>query len=552
MKGMLSDSILFCFSINTDMEFSTNLHTNVIQNVINLGGTSACDNQEQWCTEGYALYVPCLKDITRGQSACFEFYVADIQTKDVTDLRHVDDIDLELTGLYGCSFGVYSYPEDISSLQVEEYVQVYEDDFNQNDICHLSLCAFDGYDANIDLYINNKEGDFYENTVVEVSAEDTYEYIFVGWTLPFDDSEECPTETLEDYIISRNKKYSFRIKEDMKLYAVYRLRKTYKVVVDPDNVSSHYDVTYQGVEYHLSNREEIDYDDGCDYLEVLEGYTMLCQCIPNTYYESGSGTIYGCGNPDCGCGEDSDSDVNVYTYRFIEWKDGNTERCRFFRVGFETGAFEKDDEIRLFSMCEGPVEPYELDNVNPMFVDGFDKEGIHLHTENSVLDGCPFIADDYIISAENSSMVLVDGVTYLYCDNGSLTLVSGGIEDDILVTIDAMPVGDSCSMSVTINGASASVEVSSNDRYSFKFDKCDFSNIDISIEGEIYIGKIEVLKLEIKDKGKAQLCLEGEDTYNFYTGDLYMSGSIYANGNGYGLAKTKIGSVNRLDKIKVI
>ena len=65
------------------------LTTNIIRNVFNIG-TNSCDAGTQYCSEGYALYFPCLKDITKGQDACWEFYVADYGAKGAYNLAAAD------------------------------------------------------------------------------------------------------------------------------------------------------------------------------------------------------------------------------------------------------------------------------------------------------------------------------------------------------------------------------------------------------------------------------------------------------------------------------
>ena len=129
------------------------LTTNIIRNVYNIG-TNSCDNGPTTCMEGYALYFPCLKDITKGQDACFDFYVADYagrneyllnaangnlddagnpngddNGKELADLRDVDAISLNLIGAFNCPYGTFSYPDNITSLQTEEYPVVYTNDF---------------------------------------------------------------------------------------------------------------------------------------------------------------------------------------------------------------------------------------------------------------------------------------------------------------------------------------------------------------------------------------------------------------------------------------
>ena len=103
------------------------LTTNIIRNVYNIG-TNACSDGPGYCAEGYALYFPCLKDITKGQDVCFDFYVVDFagknakdiaaaldpntdtgSGKELADLRDVDALSLNLIGVFNCPYGTYSY-----------------------------------------------------------------------------------------------------------------------------------------------------------------------------------------------------------------------------------------------------------------------------------------------------------------------------------------------------------------------------------------------------------------------------------------------------------
>ena len=93
------------------------------------GGNSCSVNNE--CEYGYSLYFPCVSTLTRGENACFDFYIVDNATNEEVDLREVDDITLNILGRYNCNFGSFSYPENIKSLQVEKFSEfIYGIDFN--------------------------------------------------------------------------------------------------------------------------------------------------------------------------------------------------------------------------------------------------------------------------------------------------------------------------------------------------------------------------------------------------------------------------------------
>ena len=88
-------------------------------------GNNCSVNNE--CESGYSLYFPCIKSITRGENACFDFYIVDNTTKEEVDLREIDDITINLSGRYNCNLGSYSYPENIKSLQVEKFSEIVYD-----------------------------------------------------------------------------------------------------------------------------------------------------------------------------------------------------------------------------------------------------------------------------------------------------------------------------------------------------------------------------------------------------------------------------------------
>ena len=539
------------------------LTTNIIRNVYNIG-TNACDSGPQTCTDGYALYFPCLKDITKGQDACFEFYVADYagrneyllnaaagnngtdtadpdgnvygngadQGKELADLRDVDAITLNLIGAFNCPYGSFSYPDDISSLQTEEYPLVYTDDFGTRRLCNLTLFMLDVENTGSDTYDRYVEGTFYSGTEVSVAAYDTPEKIFIGWAVLSVDDEECADETIYDNIISQDNIYTFTIWEDTVLLALYRPRKSYTVIADPTNKFCHFDVNYDHIGHDISNRIEDIFDDGHNSIsDVLEGYHLAVKCIPST-------DKY----------EDSDP-YNDFTYEFVRWKDGNTDRCRLLVVG-DSLVPDGGNIIKLKAYCTGPVPYYELEDEILFYNDEFDEEGIHILTEFSDIDIYDYAGNEYTISFNEVYQKFIGEIGYLYFNNGTLVLSSEGIEDGIKVCIYAK-ADDSCELSVTVNGATATTAISSSEfmKYEFLFRKCDKSDIEIKADGQCLIDKIDVHKEEIIDKGKAMLCLDAETTANLPSGKLSVNGAIMVNGKSYGLATTQIGTVNKLPKI---
>ena len=551
------------------------LTTNIIRNVYNIG-TNSCDAGTQYCADGYALYFPCLKDITKGQNVCFDFYVADYAGKnaydiaaanaannqngsngngdgtdgtgstpnanqELADLRDVDALSLNLIGAFNCPYGTFSYPDNISSLQTEEYPPVYRLDFGERKLCHLSVFMIDTENTSSDPYYNTQEGDFYSGTTIEVEANDTPTHIFLGWAFlnTNEDEEECADETWEENIINRDNIYRFVIQEDTIVLALYRPRKLFHIVSDPTNRSSHFVIDYDHVEYHISNRKDDTFDDKetipyDTLIDVLEGYHMVAKCIPSTDV----------------IGSDPDE-----SFRFVEWKDKDKNRCRLFIIGEDTQPFLDSDKvtIKLKAKCNGPFPYEELEDEDIIYMDEFDEEGIHINTEFNEVDIFDYYGDgQYVISADEAYQKFIGEEGYLYLHFGTIELSSAGIEDGIKFNLHAKADGY-CELHITINGFSTSLEVAQDEfkLYEIYFSKCNKSNIQITAYGDCLIDMIEVCKEEIIDKGKAQLCLPPEVTENLPSGPLSVNGAIMVNGKSYGLAQTTIGSVNKLPKITI-
>lgn len=530
------------------------LTTNIIRNVYNIG-TNSCDAGTQYCADGYALYFPCLRDITKGQDVCFDFYVADYAGKnaydlavagangndgaypdkgqELADLRDVDALSLNLIGAFNCPYGAFSYPDNISSLQTEEYPPVYNLDFGERTLCHLSLLMIDTEASESETYINSQDGDFYSGTLVEVEANDTPTHIFMGWVFLDRDDDECEDETWDENIISKDNIYQFTIKEDTIILALYRPRKKYTAIVDPSNKSSHFIIDYDHIEYHISNRTDEIFDDSFDSVDnLLEGYHMVAKCVPSTDV----------------IGSEPDE-----AFRFVEWKDKSKERCRLFIVGEDTGAFEYGNVIKLKAKCDGPYPYEEPVDKEIIYMDEFDDEGIHINTEFNAVDIFDYYGDGrYVISADEAYQKFIGEEGYLYLHFGTLELSSADIENGIKLNIQAKAEGY-CELHITVNGLTTGMEISQDEfkQYEIYFRKCDKSNIKITAYGDCLIDMIEVCKEEIIDKGKARFCLPPEVTENLPSGPLSVNGAIMVNGKSYGLAQTTIGSVNKLPKITI-
>lgn len=507
------------------------LSTNIIRNVYNIG-TNSCDAGTQYCTNEYALYFPCLKEITRGQNACFDFYIADGSTKDVVDLRKVDAISLNLNGQFNCSYGTFSYPDNILSLQTEKYPVVYRNDFGERKLCHFSLFMLDIENTGSETYYNTQESDFYSGTEVEIAAYDTPTHIFIGWAPLNLEDDDCLDENWYDDVVSTSNIYKFIITEDTVMLALYRPRKKYSVVSDPTNKFSHFNVDYNHIVYHISNRDEETFDDDFDVLDnVLEGYHMVAKCIPSTDVMGTSANM---------------------TYDFIEWKDRNSSRCRLFKIGTDTIPFEDGDVIKLKARCEGPVPFYEYDDEDIFYIDEFDEDGIHINTEFNEVDIYDFYVDgEHIKSTEEVYQKFINETGYLYFHFGNLVLSSEGIEEGVKVNIHAK-ADDYCELNIKCNGYLINQVLTNEFKlYEFYFSKCNKSDIDITVYGDCLIDEIEICKEELIDGGKAQFCLDAETTSHIPPGPLTVNGAIMVEGQSYGLATTAIGQVNKLPKITI-
>lgn len=504
------------------------LTTNIIRNVYDIG--NSCNAGTQYCEEGYALYFPCLKNITKGQSICFDFYIADTSTKDVVDLRDVDAITLDLNGLFGCTFGEFSYPDNISSLQREEYELIYSNDFGTRRLCKFNLLSMDIESEEV---LRNIDNNFYTGTVVEIAAYDTPTHIFLGWVMGNWDEDPCDEETYDDLIISKENTYKVLIDSDINVFALYRPRKEFRIDVNSLNRSSHYDVIINGQKYMLSNKFIEMFDDGYDYVDILEGYHFIATCIPNIV------TL-----------DRYDSDSDDYMYVFDKWNDDITTRSRLFCAGVDTNKFEKKNEILLYSKCSGPVEMYELENIeNKIYIDTFDEEGIHIHTEFEPNDIYDYEGDYQTTYVDGVKLIYKEEEGFLQFNKSTLALKSE-IEEGIKVSISAKANYD-CNIFVTINNQEMSSKVETNEfkMYEFYVNKCNMSDINIYIDNNCEVDSIEIYKEHIIDKGKAQLCLDNEITSNLPSGQLSVSGAIMVNGHSYGIANTQIGNINKLKKI---
>lgn len=548
------------------------------QNVINLGGTNACSAGPEYCQDGYSLYVPCLKNITRGQNVCFQVYIADKENQDTLDLDRLCGLTLDLSGPYGCPYGSYTWPDDIKSLQGLELSELKCNSFDGN-IYRLDLgfLELDGKKLNeIDIDDVNKSndgfnvnvqgvyGDFYKGETPYLIANDSPTHIFVGWTTDERFDELCENFTIDDVIVSREHEWKWEepIDRNMSIYAIYRKRKKYRVMVSFDNRHSYFMVTYNGKTTMLSDKQR-------DYVEVLEGYHFIATCVPIV---------------------SKDKDGNItHTYTFYKWNDGYPYQKREYLV--EDKLF-KNDVLRLYAICG---EDKITNDKNSNFINDItpteDIFETNLPDEHkSGYMSLPFSPNEIIYD--------FDGVKQIYdpenknniysyislSEDGFITFDFGDISGDLTIKIDIdtsnlnlestknKPLGHTLlnmlkrkphldrhpekrgELTIKNNTDEETVKINTNDdnELVFTFKNCTDGIFTISTNiDDLHIVKICVYQNIITNKGLVELCVPPEDTLKFYRGILNMSGAICVDGNWFGLDSVQVGVVNKLNPINI-
>jgi hypothetical protein len=471
------------------------------------GNNNGCSIDNE-CKYGYSLYFPCVKTITRGENVCFDFYIVDNTTQEEIDLREVDDITLNITGLFKCNFGSFSYPEYIKSAQVEKFSEVVYD-INFSDIINRVNMYIDIVDENhnliesflfdenlfLDIAIEGNIGYFLKGDnkygILNINGYDTKQYMFLGWNIEESD-EDCDLENIYDFLI-KDKNLLYSVNEDITIRAVYQKRREYTIQMAKDNYDSSFIVDYMGNQNVIREGNSIT---------VLEGHDVKISCIPN----------------------------NVKPYKFVKWGDGYEKPYRVFHIG------GNDFIISLKAHCVLNSENYSeyiddidvssLNNFNTIypnivdsiFVDSFYIDNIYIN--NCVIDVLNDIP--YIKIIEGGYIQVLN-----ICDIGNLKLLLNNI-------------GGDCSMFIDNTEVFSSVV----DRNEFIF---EFNGGMITLMGNnSCIFGLNLSKEVIYDKGKSMLCLSSEDTLKFYTGDLTVDGGIIVNGNPYGISPVKIAKVTNV------
>ena len=458
------------------------------------------------CESGYSLYFPCVGTLTRGENTCFDFYIVDNTTKKEVDLREVDDITLNMSGRYNCSFGSFSYPENIKSLQVEKFSElVYGVDFS--DIINQVKLYIDVVDENhqllesylfdenliLDIAIEGAVGYFLNgsdsNSVLNLKGYDTKSYMFLGWNIDESDSE-CDLENIYDFLIkSRNLLYN--VSDDLVIRAVYQKRREYTVQMDEDNFNSSFIVEYMGEKIVIRENETV---------EVLEGHDVKVSCIPN----------------------------DVKPYRFVKWDDGYKNPYRVFAVGGD------DLNISLKAHCtlneNVELENY-VDNIDASTLNNF--KNIYPEISDSIFVDEYYIDNLYI---NNCEIDILNDIPYIkIITGGFIQIININKRGNLKLSLNSM--GGDCRLFID----DYEILPSAIEKNEFIF---EFNGGTMTLVGNgSCIFGIKVNKEVIYERGKCMLCLTSEDTLKLHPGELTVDGGVIVNGNPYGISPVKIARV---------
>lgn len=527
------------------------------QNIMMLNGTgSGCG--EVPCTQGYSLYFPCLKNVTRGEDVCFDFYVVDNVTKDVVDLRKVDGLTITLGGAFGCTLGTYMYPSDdnyIRPLQTQEYKSVLNEEFKERPYCYLTVVSVDGeMNEILENGIEGSVGKFYKDDIVKFEAFDTESYIFVGWIdLDEENDDEC-----DDYYLSLDRVLSFSIQSDRNIAAVYRKRRKFKINIDETN--SFYSYYKNGEEYPVNKG-----------FTFYEGKHILVRSIPtNCIFSNWDTSLFG---------ESKYTNKENIIMEIEVLSDITLKIDKIETVNKD----DSDDIIGSFG-----VDYFDLNFIGFSFdtlISAFDIEPNKDEFEEKVLtENKPYTGLVYRDDIESIDFfteckpVSYDNLHCYYMGNncilkfgdknanGYLELSNPGLENETVVEVFCMRYDNDvdCSVSVSLDGKeSQTQDIYDNeiDRLVYHFENTGFNTLKISTLGEIFpeekpsycmIDRIDISDLIIIDKGKATLCLPGSVTAKFFRGKITATGAISINGSTHGIPCTMVGNVNGNPIINII
>ena len=460
------------------------------------------------CESGYSLYFPCVKTLTRGENACFDFYIVDNATKEEVDLREVDDITLNVSGRYNCNFGSYSYPENIKSTQVERFsevvygidfsdiinkVKLYIDIVDEN---HMLIETFLFNDnQNLDIAIEGTVGYFLKGSnkdgVLNLKGFDTKTYMFLGWNIEESD-DECNVENIYDYLIN-NKSLIYNIEEDCIIRAVYQKRREFTICMAEDNYNSSFIVDYMGKKTILQNDERV---------KVLEGHEVKISCVPN----------------------------DIRPYKFDKWEDGYNSPHRVLKVDGDKTIIS----LKAYCTLDSSENITYLDGIDASSLNNF--KIIYPEVKDSIFVDKYYIDNMYIINCE---IDILNDVPYIkIVDNGYIQINDIDVRGYLNLSLNN--TGGDCSLYID-NYKVASSVVYKNE---FTF---DFNGGIFRITGDnSCVFAIQINKEVIYDKGRCMFCLDSEDTLKFHPGDLFVEGGVIVNGNPFGISPVKFANVTKI------
>jgi hypothetical protein len=497
----------------------------ITQNILNLGG-SGCDSSSSYCQEGYSLYVPCLKNITRGQNVCFQMYVSDIENQDALDLSKLEGLSLELSGVFGCPYKTYTWPDDITSLQTEKIKDKGCISFNNRETYKLDVLYRDTEFNEIEPSITGKVGYFYGGDVTTLRAYDTPTHIFVGWLSLDSISDDCDNYDLDDLYTSKDREITLTIDSDITLYAIYRVRNEYNIKINFKNRHSYFLVTFDEKTTMLSDKVN-------DYATVKEGYHFVVECCPNVVSDVKDESI-------------------EYTYNFISWSDGHIYPKREYFV--EDSLFTNGEMLLLTNCTNDKILVEDSVNISNELEPTIDDFIIQYPEDNILVkekEETEIELNDYITDFTNVNQVYFQNDGWINITNGDISLKLGSVDTNlrIIVNLYENEISEGV-ITLTNEDNIQSVDIEDGTyQYILDFENCESETFILSTDSTINIKSICILEVILVNKGLIELCVPPEDTSNFYTGVLNVSGVIGVNGNQYGIDKTQLGTVNKLSPI---
>jgi hypothetical protein len=473
------------------------------------------------CESGYSLYFPCIKNVTRGENTCFEFYVVDNVEKQEVDLRDVNDITLNMSGRYNCNFGSYSYPEHIKYIQYEDFsVNLYDTDLSDIIIHNVDMYIdeVDEYynvissfilgSENFRLCIDGVVGKFLEGSekygVLDLVANDTSDYIFLGWYV--EENDECESGNKYDRLIKSNR-LTFNVTDDFVIRAVYRKRKTYDIKISPDNVNSTF------VVYYMNRTTNLNSD---QYVKVLEGHDVKLRCLPYEIYTS---------------------DNQIKPSKFLKWDDGFESPIRVLKVGGD------NQTIYLKAYCLYNEEIVEdvtyIDNIDPYELNKFSV--LNPYNRKELFIDSYFFDNIYV---RDCDIISVDGVSHIFLYRGGYIQIVN-ISETGRLRISLGVKSGKCRLYV------GDIEILPTDDTNNIF-IFDYNGEEIIIKGDgLYVSGLSLSKEVIYDKGKCRFCLNSDETLKLQPGEITVDGGVVVNENPYGISPVKIANVTTITPLKI-